>query len=430
MQVVPKFGLYSGRLEGTQDEGEGRLDWRNLAVVARPVHRPWPSLLLGAAGRGSLARRPSMKQPPGAPIPSPPGPGQLASDAAGEPSAPRFELTPSRQFTGWLAETGASIGITTYQSGKVILIGSNPATGRLSIFERTLDRPMGMAFDGRRGMSIASLIQITTFIDAAEGKKNAEGYDAVFVPQFAHYTADLDVHDLAFDSDGQLVFVNTLFSCIAAASTTHSFRPIWTPPFISRLAAEDRCHLNGFALCDGRPAYATAVAETDVADGWRDRRAGGGVVIDIASNEIVCRGLSMPHSPRVHEGKLWVLNSGTGEIGTVDLPAGRFVPLAFCPGYLRGLTFIGRYAVVGLSEPRENRTFAGLPLQDRLAAQKVEPRCAVFVIDTQTGDAVHWLRIEGVVKELYDVITLPGIKRPMMIGFRQQDIRRTISIEG
>jgi uncharacterized protein (TIGR03032 family) len=319
-----------------------------------------------------------------------------------------------------------SIAITTYQSGKVILIGSNARP--LSVFERTLERPMGMAFDGRR-LAIASLIQVTTFVDAAEGQKTTDGYDAVFVPQLAHYTADLDVHDLTYGADGRLLFVNTLFSCLATVSESHSFRPIWKPNFISRLATEDRCHLNGVALGDGQPAYVTAVAETDVADDWRDNRISGGIVIDVATNEIVCRGLSMPHSPRLHAGKLWVLNSGTGEIGVVDTKAGKFEPAAFCPGYLRGLTFIGDHALVGLSKPRENKTFAGLQLQDRLAAQKIEPRCAVYVIDTKTRDVAHWLRIEGVVNELYDVVALTGIKRPMMIGFRQQDIRRTISIE-
>lgn len=355
--------------------------------------------------------------------------GSMEGKSPQDQAAGRFEITTSRQFTSWLAESGASLAITTYQSGKVILIGSNAANGRLSVFERTLERPMGMAFDGRR-LAIATLIQVTTFVDAAEGQKTAEGYDAVFVPQLAHYTADLDVHDLGYGAEGRLVFVNTLFSCLATVSESHSFRALWRPKFISRLAAEDRCHLNGLALRAGQPAYVTAVAETDIADGWRDNRVAGGVVIDVATNEIACRGLSMPHSPRLHDGKLWVLNSGTGEIGTVDLASARFEPIAFCPGYMRGLSFIGRYAVVGLSEPRENKTFAGLPLQDRLQAQKVEPRCAVYVIDTRTGDVAHWMRIQGVVNELYDVVALPEIKRPMMIGFRQQDIRRTISIEG
>ena len=350
------------------------------------------------------------------------------SDEAVKKPEVAFTLTTSRHFVGWLASTGTSLAVTTYQSGKVILIGTNKETGRLSVFERSLERPMGVAFDGRR-LAVSSIVQITTFVDAVNGEKVEGGYDSVFVPQTATFTADLDVHDVAFAADGSLIFVNTLFSCLAAASATHSFKPIWRPRFVSRLAAEDRCHLNGLAMRDGRPAYVTCVGETDVADGWRDHRVGGGVVVDVANDIVVCRGLSMPHSPRLHDGKLWVLNSGTGEFGTVDLAKGRFEPMTFCPGYLRGMAFIGNHALVGLSEPRENRTFAGLPLQDRVAAEKVEPRCGVYVIDTRSGDIVHWLRIEGVVSELYDVIALPGVIRPSMIGFRSQEIRRTVSVE-
>lgn len=348
--------------------------------------------------------------------------------APAEKAKPAFAATASRHFQNWLADTGSSLAISTYQSGKVILIGTNKQAGQLSIFERTLERPMGMAYRDSR-LVVGSMIQITSFVDAAGGTPGAVGYDALFVPQSATYTADLDVHDVAFDADGKLVFVNTLFSCLATTSETHSFRPLWKPPFVSRLAPEDRCHLNGLAMRDGKPAYVTAVAETDVADGWREHRTGGGVMIDVASGEVVCRGLSMPHSPRLHDGRLWVLNSGAGEVGTVDLTTGRFEALAFCPGYLRGLDFIGNYALVGLSERRENRTFAGLPLQDRLAAANVGPRCGVFVIDTRTGDVAHWLRFEGVVNELYDVVSLPLLARPMMIGFKNEEIRRTVSIE-
>jgi len=345
-----------------------------------------------------------------------------------ETEKPAFVVTGSRQFASWLAESTSSLAISTYQSSKVILIGTNKQTGRLSVFERTIERPMGMAFHDSR-LAVASMIQITSFVDAARGTPGAAGYDALFVPQSATYTADLDIHDVAYGAEGELVFVNTLFSCLATVSETHSFKPLWKPSFVSRLAPEDRCHLNGLAMRDGKPAYVTCVAETDVADGWREHRSGGGVVLDVASGEIVCRGLSMPHSPRLHEGRLWVLNSGAGELGTIDLATGRFEPLAFCPGYLRGLDFVGPYALVGLSEPRENRTFAGLPLQDRLAAAKVGPRCGVFVIDTRTGDVAHWLRFEGVVNELYDVVSLPGLTRPMMIGFKSEEIRRTVSIE-
>ena len=261
------------------------------------------------------------------------------------------------------------------------------------------------------------------------GEANDEGFDAVYAPHAAWVTGDVDAHDVGFGADGRPVFVNTLFGCIAAVSDGYSFRPLWKPPFISRLAAEDRCHLNGMAMEGGRPLYATAVSRSDVADGWRDRRADGGVVIDVENAEIVAEGLSMPHSPRLHGGRLWLLNSGSGEFGFVDLAAGRFEPVAFCPGYARGLAFAGSHAIVGLSLARENRTFSGLALDGALAARDAEPRCGLAVIDLASGDMAHWVRIEGVVRELYDVAVLPGVRRPSAIGFKTDEIKRVISIE-
>ncbi|MDH6268129.1 uncharacterized protein (TIGR03032 family) [Rhizobium sp. SG_E_25_P2] len=343
-------------------------------------------------------------------------------------SAPKLELLTSRQFVSWLRETGGSIALSTYQSGKVLFVGANAQTDKLSVFERTLERPMGMAVSGDR-LAIASLYQIYTFVDALGNGETANGADAVYVPQMSHFTGDLDVHDMGYAADGKLVFANTLFSCIGQISETHSFRPIWKPSFVSRLAAEDRCHLNGLAMKDGRPAFITAVGKGDVADSWRDARVAGGVVVDVETNAIVCSGLSMPHSPRWHHGQLYVLNSGRGEFGRVDLASGAFEPIAFLPGYARGLTFSGHYAVIGLSAPRSNRTFEGLPLQDRLDAQAMKPRCGLQVVDLRTGDVAHWLAIEGVVTELYDVIALPGRRSPSMIGFKSDEIRRVISLE-
>ena len=240
---------------------------------------------------------------------------------------------------------------------------------------------------------------------------------------------DDDAHDVAVGADGRPVFVNTLFSCLAAPSEAKSFRPLWQPPFISRLLPEDRCHLNGLAMENGAPRYVTAVGETDVADGWREKRVGGGIVIDVPAGAVAARGLSMPHSPRLHQGKLWLLNSGTGELGSVDPASGRFEAVAFCPGYLRGLSFHGNFAIVGLSQPRESRTFAGLPLDEALAKRNVGPQCALMIIDLKTGATVHWLKIEGVVHELYDVVVLPGIQRPMALGLKTDEIRRMLTIE-
>ncbi|MES2264889.1 MAG: TIGR03032 family protein [Pseudomonadota bacterium] len=344
-------------------------------------------------------------------------------------ATPSLEVSTSRQMLAWLAEQNLSIALTTYQIGKLFFLGLKPS-GELSVFERSFNRCMGLCQTaGDNGLYMSTLYQIWRFENLFEPGQRQDGYDRLYLPQLAYTTGDLDVHDMAVGVDGKLVFVNTLFGCLATLSDTHSFKPLWQPPFISKLAAEDRCHLNGLAMQDGSPAYVTATSTSDVADGWRDHRADGGVVIDVRSNEIVLRGLSMPHSPRWHNGKLWLLDSGTGYFGYADLDAGRFVPVCFCPGYLRGLSFHGDYALVGLSKPRHNKTFQGLALDANLKQRNAEPRCGLQVIDLRSGDAVHWLRMEGVVDELYDVVALPGVRRPMALGLKTDEIRRVLSIE-
>ena len=349
-----------------------------------------------------------------------------ADDVHGE----KFALTSSRHFPEWLAATGMSLAFTTYQAGKLFLLGVRP-DGRLSVFERTFARSMGLGVsaDGS-SLVLATQFQIHRFDNILPaGQFSPDGFDAIYAPHAGWVTGDVDAHDVGFASDGRPLFVNTKFSCLAAVSDSHSFRPIWTPPFVSRLAPEDRCHLNGLALEEGRPRFVTAVSRSDASDGWRDRRADGGVVIDVERNEIVAEGLSMPHSPRLYDGRLWLLNSGAGEFGFIDPQSGRFEALAFCPGYARGLAFVGRHAVIGLSMPRESRTFSGLPLDAALQARSTDPRSGLAIIDLDNGDMTGWVRIEGIVRELYDVAVLPGVRRPSLIGFRTDEVRYVLSID-
>lgn len=325
-----------------------------------------------------------------------------------------------------MAEQKLSLAFTTYQAGKLFLVGLQPDQ-RLAVFERSFSRCMGMWSDGQT-IWLTTLYQLWR-LENLLTTPTAEGYDRVFVPQAAYTTADLDIHDLHVDDSGRPVFANTLFSCLATVSETKSFRPLWRPPFVSRLVAEDRCHLNGLAMRNGRAAYVTAAAESDVADGWRDWRADGGVVVDVAANAVVGRGFSMPHSPRWYRDSLYLHDSGTGRFGTLDPKSGVFAEIAFCPGYLRGLTFVGDFAVVGLSQPRENRTFSGLALDGALQKRKAQPVCAVMVIDLRSGATVHWLRLEGIVTELYDIAVLPNVRRPQAIGLKSDEIRRVITID-
>jgi uncharacterized protein (TIGR03032 family) len=341
---------------------------------------------------------------------------------------PELEIQGTRQFTSWLFEQKTSFAFTTYQTGKLFLIGLQE-DGRISVFERTFNRCMGLyASDDAKTLYMSSLYQLWRFEKATEDNQVYEGYDGLYIPQVGYTTGDIDVHDISIDEYGKPVFVNTLFSCLATTSEEYSFSPIWHPPFISKLAAEDRCHLNGLAMENGKPRYVTSVSRSDINDGWRDKRHDGGIVIDVQSNEIIAEGLSMPHSPRLYQGKLWLLNSGTGEFGYIDTNIGQFEPVTFCPGYLRGLTFIGDYAVVGLSQSRHNKTFDDLQLKDKLSTKDVEARCGLQVIDLKTGDVVHGLRISGMVEELYDVVMLPGVQRPMALGFKSDEIRHVITV--
>ncbi|MEZ6148076.1 MAG: DUF4915 domain-containing protein [Planctomycetaceae bacterium] len=143
---------------------------------------------------------------------------------------------------------------------------------------------------------------------------------------------------------------------------------------------------------------------------------------------MIARGLSMPHSPRWYRDRLWLHNSGTGEFGWVDVESGKFEPVAFCPGYLRGLAFQGNYAIATLSKPR-HVSFHGLALDERLAEKQADARCGLHVIDLNTGAISHSLRLDGsLVTELYDVVTLPGTRQPMAVGFQNTEIERLMII--
>lgn len=358
------------------------------------------------------------------------------SNATGAPApagTPGPILLTSAGFTAWLEAAGTSLVCSTYQRGRVVFLGRR-ADGTLRAHERMIEQCQGLWTDGT-DLWVSSKAMLWRFRnDMAAGVVAAGGVDRRFVPREARVTGALDIHDIGVGRMAGMekagpIFVNTAFNCLASISDEASFHPLWRPPFISALVAEDRCHLNGLAMDGDRPVYVTAISRSDVADGWRERRRDGGVVLDVASGEVVASGLSMPHSPRLRDGRLWVLNSGHGELGWVDVKDGRFTPVAFCPGYARGLAFIGRWAVVGLSRPRGNQTFEGLKLGELLAAKDAAPRCGLLVVDTRNGRVEEWLRFEHTIDELYDVAVLPGVRQAEAVGFLGEDIERAVTIE-
>ena len=345
------------------------------------------------------------------------------------------EAPPPVQYSqsgGWvelLARLNIAVAFTSYQSGILYMLGRDAAGAHLH--ETAIAKPMGLARDRSGGLLLSAGYQILRFTNPLAPEESVNNlFDACYVPRTIHVTGQLDAHDIGLAQDDSIVFVNTRFNCLATVDERNSFREVWKPPFISDLVDEDRCHLNGLAMRDGRPGYVSAVSRSNTVDGWRDRRADGGVVIDVDSNQIICSGLSMPHSPRLHDGELWILNSGTGELGIVENAAsgtGTFVPKTFCPGFLRGLSFHGNLAFVGLSKPRYER-FEGLALDQRLREADSEPWCGIQVIDIKRGTCVEWFRIDGNVSELYDVEVLPQVRCPMALGPESPEIVKFVTV--
>ena len=336
-------------------------------------------------------------------------------------------LSGSRLFAKWLTDANASLVFTTYQAGKLFLVGMQP-DGNLSIFERTFDRCMGVAARDT-SLWLAARNQLWRFEDFLGGDARYQNFDAHYVPVTGHTTGDVDIHDVHIGADGRPLFCVTRFNAVATLADRGSFKIVWMPPFIDRVAAEDRCHLNGMAMDGDELAYVTCVGRSNVSDGWRDHRVNGGLLIDARSNEILADDLSMPHSPRLHNGKLWLIQSGTGELGHIDVATGKFEPVCFLPGFARGFSIIGDHAVIGLSLPRDNRSFNDLPLNARLEKEGTAAKCAVCVVNLKTGDLEHQLLLDGVVKELYDVVVIPNKIRPMALGFSNDEISFAIRPE-
>lgn len=333
--------------------------------------------------------------------------------AVGEASSaldPRQEPLRSvhtRSLPELLRHAACSVLISTYQAGKLVIAREDQ--GRLNTHFRVFERPMGIAANPAR-LALGTASSVETFYNMPDVARKLEPpgrHDAAFLLRHSQITGNIDIHEMAWAGD-ELWMVNTRFSCLCTLNGEHSFVPRWRPQFVSGYAADDRCHLNGLAVVDGKPRYVTALGISDQSGGWRENKAKGGVLIDIDSNEILCRGLSMPHSPRWYDGKLWVLNSGGGELATVDLDSGRLDIVARLPGFTRGLDFIGPYALVGLSQIRESTVFSGIALTE----QSGERNCGVWVVDVRSGQTVAFLKFEDAVQEVFSVSVLPGIRYP------------------
>ncbi len=284
---------------------------------------------------------------------------------------------------------------------------------------------MGLAVDGDR-LTLGTRKEVwflRNAQDLAARVEPAGQHDACYLPRASHVTGDIGVHELAWAGE-ELWVVNTRFSCLCTLHPDYSFVPRWRPPFVTALAADDRCHLNGLALVDGRPRYVTALGETDTANGWRANKPRGGCLMEVSSGDVISRGLSMPHSPRWHDGRLWLLESGTGQLVLVDAATGKRQTVAELPGFARGLALSGPYAFVGLSKIRPTSAMDGVPLAERREYLK----CGVAAVDLRSGLVIALLEFQSAVEEIFEVQLLPGRRFPEAIGFQHETIQHTFVV--
>jgi uncharacterized protein (TIGR03032 family) len=342
---------------------------------------------------------------------------------------PPFTCSYSPNLPELLAQLQVSVALTTYQAGKVIFF-SPTAEGGLVQLPRSFEQPMGLGLSAdRQRLALATLDELVVFADGPglgpDYPVKPGVYDALFVPRAVYFTGQADLHDLAWGNRG-LWAVNTRFSCLSLIDDRYSFTPAWQPPFISELAPEDRCHLNGMALHDGEPAYVTALAASNEAGGWRQGLTQArGVLIHVPSGETVLDGLYMPHSPRFYKGKLYLVCSGTGELLEVDLKSGQRRTVSRLQGFARGMAIHGDFMFVGLSKLRQkSSTFKDLPIA------KQALHAGVVVLDLRAGAIVAHLTYETSVEEIYDVQVLPGLARPNILNHEEKEHRLALALPG
>lgn len=349
---------------------------------------------------------------------------EAEAEGGNEPSPREVNYEHSRELVALLAQANLTVLVSTYQAGKLVIVGTHQ--DQLALGFHNFDRPMGVAFDGQtESLAVAARDRVwylRNASDVASGLEPKGRFQSCWLTRRALMTGEIQAHEMAWVGD-DLWIVNTLFSCLCSPHPEYSFVPRWRPRFISELAPEDRCHLNGLALAGGRPKFVTAMAETNAAGGWRANKTTTGCLIDIDSSETVARGFAMPHSPRVHNGRVWLLDSGRGGLVAIDPANGKAETVARFPGYVRGMTLHQNYAFIGLSKIRETSTFGGVPI----AEDRERLKCGFAVVDLDRASLVGQFEFKTGVDEIFDVSLIPNNLMAELRGpFSREDGQKPI----
>lgn len=329
----------------------------------------------------------------------------------------KFNISSSISFAHVLKQNDATIILSTYQAGRLIFLSSADGT-HVDIQAVHARKPMGVSFDAKR-MAVACLNSIEIYsADNSIGNRSPhsfQNFNEFFVPRINYVTGHLDLHDIHLHPKG-IFGINTQFNCISAFTIDHNFIPVWKPFFIDDIVPEDRCHLNGMAVFKNVPMYATALGKNNTEGSWRENITDGGILIDIAKNEIIHHNLAMPHSPRMINGFLYFIESATGVINKMDIRTKELTTFCNTGAFSRGLDSINDLIIVGRSKARAtSKTF------EKLDAGIKNNNAGIDIYSKKSGEKIAGLSFGAIVDEIYDVRVITGGKFGMY-GMQGTDV--------
>ena len=336
-------------------------------------------------------------------------------NSVNSPVVTPFSCDYSSQVPELLQKLNCTIAISTYQAGKLIFLSPMDDSSLIQL-PRTFEKPMGIAENvAKDKIALAAKDEIIVFSNSKDlahhYPKSPNKYDALYMPRVTYHTGPLDIHDLSFGKEDQLYAVNTLFSSIIKIDDDYNFTPFWTPPFIDKLVSEDRCHLNGMAMKDGLPKYASAFNQGNSFQSWREKVTETGVVFDIDSNEVIANNLAMPHSPRIFGDDLYVLLSATGELIKIDVNTGKHDVVVKIEGFVRGMSLHKDYLFIGLSKLRKNSSTFG-----KLKFAEKANHSGIVIVHLPTGSIAGKITYHTSLDEIYDVHILADKIRPNIMN--------------
>ena len=335
-----------------------------------------------------------------------------------------IKVRSSKNLLDWFVNNKVNVLFTTASASKLFCLTLSESADSLQVAERNFNGCMALAARGPNSLYLSTRQKIWRLENAVPHDQEVKGMQKLFIPRHGYVTGECQALDFGFESSGGLIFVNSLFSCLATVSERHSFTPLWKPRFVSQLISEQRCFLSGLAMADGKPKYVTAFAASDEALGWQQQPMNAGILMDVPTNEVIVTGLNRPFCPRLYQDQLWLADSASGYLGYVDLKSLSFHPVTFCPGRIRSVDFVGQYAVVGVSRPQS---------EDQLLLKNVkdhglEPSCGIFIIDLNSGERIAHMTFDQVINEVASTLILPDLKRSAIIGLNTPEMGRMITV--